>query len=76
MAEISTATAALTDVNISAAATFGALLLANFGVLIGAYVSLKVGQAVSDVKVGRLEQDVKNLANMIRRNNNEKEIPE
>lgn len=48
------------------AAVLAAILVANFGVLIGAYVSLKVGQAVSDVKVGRLEQDVRNLANMIK----------
>lgn len=54
------------NINLSAAAVFGGLLLANFGVLIGAYVSLRVGQAVSDVKVGRLESDVRNLANMIK----------
>ena len=43
------------NINLSAAAVFGGLLLANFGVLIGAYV-----------KVGRLESDVRNLANMIK----------
>jgi hypothetical protein len=52
--------------NMQTAAVLAAILVANFGVLIGAYVSLKVGQAVSDVKVGRLEQDVRNLANMIK----------
>lgn len=52
--------------NLQTAAVLAGILVANFGVLIGAYVSLKVGQAVSDVKVGRLEQDVRNLANMIK----------
>lgn len=61
------------EMNIQAAAVFGGILIANFGVLIGAYVSLKVGQAVSDVKVGRLEQDVRNLAEMIRKQKKESE---
>lgn len=56
--------------NMQTAAVLAAILVANFGVLIGAYVSLKVGQAVSDVKVGRLEQDVRNLANMIKQKGN------
>lgn len=55
----------MVDLNVSALSVLGGLLIANFGVLVGAYVSLRVGQAVSDVKVGRLEQDVKNLATMI-----------
>lgn len=57
--------------NVQTAAVLAGILVANFGVLIGAYVSLKVGQAVSDVKVGRLEQDVRNLADIIRKQNKE-----
>ena len=58
------------EISVNALQILGGLLVANIGVIISAYISLKVelkvGRAVTDVKVGRLEQDVNNLANMFR----------
>lgn len=59
------------SVDVSQASVLAGIIIANFAGLMGAYVSLKVGQAVSDVKVGRLEQDVQNLAGMIKQTRKE-----
>lgn len=59
------------NADVSQATILASIVIANLGLIIGAYVSLKVGQAVSDVKVGRLEQDVKNLATMIKNKKDE-----
>lgn len=51
------------------------VFVGNIGIIFGFFVSLKVSQAVLGEKVGRLERDVNNLANMIREVNfNQKEI--
>lgn len=49
------------------------IAVGNIGIIFGFFVSLKVSQAVLGEKVGRLERDVNNLANMIRELNSHKE---
>lgn len=55
------------SVNISQSTVLASLLIANIASLIGFFISLKVSNAVLQVKVDRLEKDVNNLGKIIRR---------